>query len=215
MLEPGHTSQQLRRMSEDEIIRRAKNGCRSSTEYLLRKYHGLIETRARSYFLRGAERDDVIQEGRIGLLKAIRGFSDHWLGGFRSFAATCVTRQMISAVKCACRHKHGPLNRYVSLDADESEGEEACLRDLLPGDRELCPETIALRREMGWRVSGAIDRSLSKLERDVLRQYAQGSSYREIAVELGANLKQIDNALQRAKRKLHREVRRLTTVDGR
>ncbi len=213
MLEPSHTSQQLRRMSEDEIIRRAKNGCRSSTEYLLRKSHGLIETRARTYFLLGAEQDDVIQEGRIGLLKAIRGFSDHWFGGFRSFAATCVTRQMISAVKCACRHKHSALNRYVSMDAGDADGEETSLRDVLPGDRDTCPETIVLGRELKWRVSVAIDRSLSELERDVLRRYVQGSSYRDIALELGTNLKQIDNALQRAKRKLHREVRRIASSD--
>ena len=213
MLEPSHTSQQLRRMTEDEIIRQAKNGCRSSTEYLLRKYHGLVETRARSYFLLGAERDDVIQEGRIGLLKAIRGFSGHWFGGFRSFAATCVTRQIISAVKCACRHKHSALNLYVSMDAGEVEGEETSLRDLLPGDRALCPETVVLGRELGRRVSGAIDRSLSELERDVLRQYVQGRSYRDIALKLGTNLKQIDNALQRAKKKLHQEVRRLASPD--
>jgi len=187
MLEPGHTSQQLRRMTEDEIIQQAKNGCRSSTEYLLRKYHGLIETRARSYFLLGAERDDVVQEGRIGLLKAIRGFSDHWFGGFRSFAAMCVTRQMIA--------------------------EDTSLRDLLPADRELCPETIVLGRELGGYVSGAIDRSLSELEREVLRQYVQGSSYRDIALKLGTNLKQIDNALQRAKKKLHSEVRLLASSD--
>ena len=207
MLESTFTDQQLRRMSESEVIRRAKGGCRSATEFLLRKYQSLVEAKARSYFLMGADREDVIQEGRIGLYKAIRDFSAHSLGGFRSFAAMCVTRQIISAVKGASRRKHAALNLYVSVDASVGDDEEeGALRDALPAERGLTPEAIVVGREMRMRVTDQMDRTLSKLERDVLAQYLRGGSYRDIALKLGTNIKQVDNALQRAKRKLEKQV---------
>ncbi len=206
--------QQIRRMTEEEIIRQAKRGCRLATEHLLRKYQGLVEAKARNYFLLGAEREDVIQEGRIGLYKAIRDFSTQSVGGFRSFAAMCVTRQIISAVKCASRHKHAALNRYISMDANEADADdEGTLRDLLPSERGLCPETVVLGRELNCRVHGEMDRSLSRLEKDVLHQYVQGDSYRDIALRLGTNVKQVDNALQRAKKKLEKQVCRLARLD--
>jgi len=214
MLGPTFTDQQLRRMSEIEIIRRAKGGCRSSTEYLLRKYQGLVESKARSYFLMGAEKEDVIQEGRIGLFKAIRDFSVHSLGGFRSFASLCVTRQIISAVKCASRRKHSALNRYLSVElGDGEEDEEGALRDVLPCDRCLTPEAVVMGRELRRAVTGQVDRSLSRLEREVLRQYLKGNSYRDIALKLGTNVKQVDNALQRAKKKLEKQVHRCIPLD--
>ena len=206
-MEPKFADQQLRRMNEMEVIRRAKGGCRSATEFLLRKYQSLVETKARSYFLMGADREDVIQEGRIGLFKAIRDYSVHSLGGFRSFAAMCVTRQIISAVKCASRHKHTALNRYVSVDAYAGDEEdEGTLRDVLAADLCQTPEAIVLGQETRRQVCGHFDHALSRLEREVLSQYLRGGSYRDIALELGTNIKQIDNALQRAKKKLEKRV---------
>lgn len=214
MLEPTYADRQLRRMSDDELIRRAKGGCRSATEFLLRKYQGLVESKARNYFLMGAEREDVLQEGRIGLYKAIRDFSAQRLGGFRSFAALCVTRQIISAVKGANRHKHAALNRYISMEACQAEeDEEGALSDVLPGDRCLSPEAIVLGRELRHSVGGEIDRTLSRLEHEVLSHYLKGNSYRDIALKLGMKVKQVDNALQRAKKKLEKQVCRPVRPD--
>jgi len=198
-------------MSEDELVARAKGGCRSATEYLLRKYRGLVKAKARTYFLLGADREDLIQEGMIGLYKAIRDFSAGSVCGFRTFAALCVTRQMISAVKGASRNKHGALNAYVSMDGSGHEGEDDLpLRDLVPTAHAHSPEVVVLRREFVSRISGEIERSLSRLERDVVQQYLKGSSYRDIARVLGYNVKQVDNALQRAKRKLEQKVQAAT-----
>ena len=177
MLEATFTDQQFGRMSEREIIRRAKGGCRSATEFLLRKYQGLVECKARNYFLMGADWEDVIQEGRIGLYKAIRDFSAHNLGGFRNFAAMCVTRQIISAVKGASRHKHAVLNRYVSIDAPEGDDdEEGAVGDLPSRDKCFEPEAVVLSKELRSLVAWEMDRSLSPLERQVLKRYLQGAA---------------------------------------
>ncbi len=201
------TDHEIERMSEAELIALAKRGCGWATEHLLERYQGLVEAKARTYFLLGADREDLVQEGRIGLFKAIRDFSPHSLGGFRSFAALCVTRQIISAVKGASRHKHCALNAYVSMDAGANEGhDEVALRETMPSEQTSSPELVILRREFESRVSGEMDRSLSPLERGVLREYLRGGSYRDIARELGCNIKQVDNALQRAKKKLERHV---------
>ncbi len=197
----------LRRMAEDEVIALAKQGSGDATEYLLRKYQGLVEAKAKSYFLMGAEREDVIQEGMIGLFKAIRDFSTRRFGGFRKFAALCVTRQIISAVKCASRQKHSALNSYVSTDLSAGEGDdEGTLQDVLACDGADSPESVLIARELQQDVSDEMDRSLSQLERDVLREYLLGHSYRDIAERLGTNVKQVDNALQRAKKKLEELV---------
>lgn len=200
-------AQELQRMPEDEVIARAKQGWRPAIEYLLRQYHGLVEAKARTYFLLGADREDLIQEGRIGLFKAIRDFTPHSMGSFRSFATLCVTRQIISAVKGANRHKHCALNAYVSMDGGASDGsDEALLREMMASDQTCSPELVILQREFESRVSGEMDRSLSRLERGVLREYLKGGSYRDIARQLGCKVKQVDNALQRAKKKLERHV---------
>jgi len=195
-------------MAEHEVIALAKQGSGAATEYLLRKYQGLVEAKAKNYFLMGAEREDVIQEGMIGLFKAIRDFSVHRFGGFRKFAALCVTRQIISAVKCASRQKHAALNCYVSVDAPtgDGEGEEAALHETLACDPSLSPEEVVMGRELQRRVCREMQDTLSELEREVLRQYLRGYSYRDIARHLGTNVKQVDNALQRAKKKLEEHV---------
>jgi len=201
------THRSWRNMDEDEVIRLAKQGSGGATEYLLRKYQGLVEAKAKSYFLMGAEREDVIQEGMIGLFKAIRDFSLHKFGGFRKFAALCVTRQIISAVKCASRQKHSALNSYVSMDASPPDADEdGMLEEVLTDDREYGPDAAVIGRELQRKVALEMARSLSELERDVLQEYLHGHSYRDIADELGTNVKQVDNALQRAKKKLEEYV---------
>jgi len=155
-----------RSMDEDEIIKLAKQGNGPATEYLLRKYQGLVEAKAKSYFLMGAEREDVIQEGMIGLFKAIRDFSLYKFGGFRKFAALCVTRQIISAVKCASRQKHQALNSYVSMDASPPDADEdGLLEEVLTDESEHGPDAAVVGRELQRTVALEMERSLSDLER--------------------------------------------------
>ena len=205
----ARTDQVWRSMDEDDVIWLAKQGSGEATEFLLRKYQGLVEAKAKSYFLMGAEREDVIQEGMIGLFKAIRDFSMHRFGGFRKFAALCVTRQIISAVKCASRQKHQALNSYVSVDASLPDADEdGMLEEVLAEEGEHGPDTAVIGRELQRRVALEMERSLSELEREVLQEYLHGHSYRDIADGLGTNVKQVDNALQRAKKKLEEYVPR-------
>lgn len=204
---PERLHRPLQTMTEHEVIVLAKQGSGDATEYLLRKYQGLVEAKAKSYFLLGADREDVIQEGMIGLFKAIRDFSTHRFGGFRKFAALCVTRQIISAVKCASRQKHSALNGYVSVDGPPPEGDdEGALYEVLAADGGCAPDELVVGRELQRSVHTEMTRSLSDLEREVLRQYLRGYSYRDIAQSLGTNVKQVDNALQRAKKKLEEHV---------
>lgn len=203
----AQTDRSLGNMAEDDVIALAKEGSGDATEYILRKYQGLVEAKAKSYFLMGAEREDVIQEGMIGLFKAIRDFSMHEFGGFRKFAALCVTRQIISAVKCASRHKHHALNAYVPMEAPPPEADDdGMLEEILSDEGENRPDDIVVCRELQRRVTAEMNRSLSELEHDALREYLRGHSYRDIADELGTNVKQVDNALQRAKKKLEEYV---------
>lgn len=209
MQESGRSQRPLQMMSEHEVIVLAKQGSGDATEYLLRKYQGLVEAKAKSYFLLGADREDVIQEGMIGLFKAIRDFSIHHFGGFRKFAALCVTRQIISAVKCASRQKHAALNGYVSVDAPLPEGdEEGALYEVLAAEGESSLDDVVVGRELQHAVHTEMARSLSDLERQVLQRYLRGYSYRDIARSLGSNVKQVDNALQRAKKKLGEHMER-------
>jgi len=211
----GATIRPMHGMAEHEVIALAKQGSDDAIQYLLRKYQGLVEAKAKSYFLMGADREDVIQEGMIGLFKAIRDFSLHRFGGFRKFAALCVTRQIISAVKCASRQKHSALNAYVSMDAAPAEGDdEAVLQEVLAADPSTSPEEVAIGRELQRRVNGEMGASLSELEREVLRRYLRGYSYRDIATGLGTNVKQVDNALQRAKKKLEEHVALTSSAGG-
>lgn len=192
---------------DEELVMRAKRGMTSALEEVLRRYRGLVESKARSYYLAGADHDDVIQEGMIGLFKAVRDFSGHHGRGFRCFADLCVTRQIITAVKAASRRKHRALNTYISMDAPvASEEVDGCLADILEEAREANPEALVLGRQLYADVVLRMCSELSRLEREALRLYLQGQSYGEIGGSLGCNVKQIDNALQRAKRKLSRGV---------
>jgi len=199
-----HTAAELSELSDEELVDRARSGCVQAAEALLGKYRGLVEGKARTFFLAGAERDDVVQEGMIGLYKAIRDFLPEKCVAFRSFAETCVTRQIITATKMATRKKHHLLNASVSLDAptDETGGSdalEAPSPTMMGGGT---PEQIVLGRDTAREVNARMRSSLSKLECIALSAYLGGRSYHEIAEALRMTPKQIDNALQRAKRKM-------------
>jgi RNA polymerase sporulation-specific sigma factor len=191
-------------MPDEDLVALAREGDRPATDYILHKYRGLVEGKARAYFLPGAERADVVQEGMIGLYKAIRDYRSGHLAAFRSFAETCVTRQIITATKMASRKKHGLLNACTSIDwlCDENGGE--------PGNwlhsRISCTCPSAEEVVLGEVAAREIDRRmrvmLSRLETIAIRAYLSGRSYHEIAELENLSPKQVDNALQRAKRKL-------------
>lgn len=197
-------------LTDEEIALRAKESM-SAAEHLLGKYKGLVEGKARSYFLVGADHEDIIQEGMIGLYKAIRDFRDDKQSRFRAFAELCVTRQIITAVKTATRQKHLPLNRYMSLSRpvgmeDDSDG---TLMDILPDACVNDPEKAILDSHVQECLSSMQD-EMSRLESRVLRYYMQGMSYREMASLLACRTKSVDNALQRAKRKISGRLEKLT-----
>jgi RNA polymerase sporulation-specific sigma factor len=194
-------------MADEELIVQSQHGCGRAIEFLLGRYRGLVEGKARAYFLMGADHDDVVQEGMIGLFKAIRDFSSEHLCAFRSFAELCVTRQIITAVKTATRQKHAVLNHYLSLEsalADE-EGERT-LEEVLPLPLGEDPGEAIAGRAAGQDIRARIRQELSPLESQALLRYIEGESYQDIAGSLGRQVKQIDNALQRAKKKLMRRV---------
>ncbi len=193
-------------MADEQVVELSAEGDKAATEFILDKYKNLVRSRAKMYYLAGADKDDLIQEGMIGLFKAIRDFDAAYQGSFRGFAEMCVKRQMITAVKTAARLKHGPLNTYVSLNSPVYEDEsERALVDMLAERDAIDPEEMFLRREKVEALETEIAEKLSSLEQSVLSLYLGGMNYQEIAVELGRPPKSIDNALQRIKRKLTME----------
>lgn len=174
-------------------------------EYLLNKYKNFVRAKARSYFLIGADREDLVQEGMIGLYKAIRDFKSEKQASFRAFAELCITRQIITAIKTATRQKHKPLNSYVSLNKPVYDEEsDRTLLDVIAGAKVLNPEEIMIDKEDLARIESKIGEMLSDLEWRVLSLYLKGKSYQEIAQILGRQVKSIDNALQRVKNKIEK-----------
>ena len=193
-------------MTDEEIVIDAKEKENSiALDFLINKYRNFVRAKARSYFLIGADREDIIQEGMIGLYKAIRDFRGDKLSSFRAFAELCVTRQIITAIKTATRQKHIPLNSYVSLNKPiYDEDSDRTLLDVLSGSKISDPEELVISREEFIDIEEKMGEILSDLEWKVLMSYLDGKSYQEIAVELTRHVKSIDNALQRVKRKLER-----------
>ncbi len=191
--------------TDEEVAIEAKNGCEVALEYLINKYRNFVKAKARSYFLIGADREDIIQEGMIGLFKAIRDYKTDKLTSFRAFAELCITRQIITAIKTATRQKHIPLNSYVSLNKPiYDEESDRTLMDILSTTKITNPEEIIISREEFIFIERKMGEILSSLEWKVLMAYLEGKSYQEIAVELKRHVKSIDNALQRVKRKLEK-----------
>jgi len=192
-------------MEDEDIVGEARNGSPQALEYLIIKYKGFVKLKSRSYFLIGADKEDIVQEGMIGLYKAIRDYDRDKLASFKAFAELCITRQIITAIKTATRQKHIPLNSYVSLNKPiYDEESDRTLLDVLSGARITNPEALVIGREELGIIEDKIGEILSDLEWEVLMAYIEGKSYQEIAIELDRHVKSIDNALQRVKRKLER-----------
>ncbi|MBM7583016.1 RNA polymerase sporulation-specific sigma factor [Caldicoprobacter guelmensis] len=192
-------------MLDEEIVEDAKKGDVEALEYLICKYKNFVKAKARAYFLIGADQEDIVQEGMIGLYKAIRDYKQDKLSSFRAFAELCVTRQIITAIKTATRQKHIPLNSYISLNKPiYDEESDRTLMDVISGAKVSDPEELIISREEFMNIENKINELLSDLEQEVLLSYLQGKSYQEIAVDLDKHVKSIDNALQRVKRKLER-----------
>ncbi len=204
---------QFEGMDDEEIIEAVHQGNSEALDFLIKKYRNFVRAKARSYFLIGADKEDIVQEGMIGLYKAIRDYKEDKLTSFKAFAELCITRQIITAIKTATRQKHIPLNSYVSLDKpiydDES---DRTLLDVISGAKVMDPEELIINREEFDNMEDKMAQLLSDLERKVLALYLDGQSYQEISEELNRHVKSIDNALQRVKRKLERylEVREIT-----
>lgn len=198
-------------LPDEELVEQVRAGDQEALEYLINKYKNFVRAKARSYFLIGADHEDIVQEGMIGLYKAIRDFRGDKLASFKAFAELCITRQIITAIKTATRQKHIPLNSYVSLDKPSHDDSDRTLYDTLTGGRQN-PEEIYINQEEYSDIEDQISHILSDLERKVLMLYLDGRSYQEIAVDLNRHVKSIDNALQRVKRKLERylEIREVS-----
>lgn len=190
---------------DEEVVIEAKKGDIRAQEYLISKYQNFVKAKAKSYFLIGADKEDIYQEGMIGLYKAIRDFKPDKLSSFKAFAELCVTRQIITAIKTATRQKHIPLNTYVSLNKPiYDEESDRTLLDILSNIKVSDPEELIISKEEMDHIETEIGEVLSDLEMEVLMSYLDGKSYQEIACDLDRHAKSIDNALQRVKRKLEK-----------
>jgi RNA polymerase sporulation-specific sigma factor len=200
------SAQKAQRELEDlQLVLKARNGSGAAMDALIRRYTGFVRLKASSYFLAGGDGEDLIQEGLIGLYKAVRDFRADKETSFRSFAELCVTRQIITAIKTATRFKHAPLNTYVSFShtpAGQDGDGECTLGDALPGPGVDEPPIVVISTEELQSLVFTLGTGLSRLESDALRLYLEGSSYEDMAAELGCDTKTIDNALQRVKRKI-------------
>src|SRR6266849_4887971 len=209
----AQTAQKAQRELEDlQLVLKARNGDSVALDQLIRRYTGFVRLKASSYFLAGGDSEDLIQEGLIGLYKAVRDFRTDKETSFRSFAELCVTRQIITAIKTATRFKHQPLNQYVSFShtpAGQDTDGECTLGDALPGPGVDEPSVCVISTEELQSLVFTLGTGLSKLEADALRLYLEGSSYEDMAEKLACDTKTIDNALQRVKRKIlqHQKAR--------
>ena len=198
-------SEDYANMTDEEVVHLCQQGDSLAQEYVFNKYKNFVRSKARSYFLIGADHEDIVQEGMIGLYKAIRDYRPDKLSSFRAFAELCITRQIITAIKTATRQKHIPLNSYVSLNKPlYDEESDRTLLDVIIEGRASNPEELIIGQEDLSSIHAKIDEVLSSLEQEVLRSYLDGKSYQEIADNLGRHVKSIDNALQRVKRKLEK-----------
>jgi RNA polymerase sporulation-specific sigma factor len=207
----GTANRAQRELEDLQLVLRARNGSQEALDGLMRRYAGFVRLKASSYFLAGGDSDDLVQEGMIGLYKAVRDFRTDKETSFRSFAELCVTRQIITAIKTATRFKHAPLNTYVSFShtpAGQEDG-DCTLGDALPGPGVDDPSVCVISTEELQSLVFCLGSGLSALESEALRLYLEGNSYDEMADELGCDTKTIDNALQRVKRKIlaHQKTR--------
>lgn len=190
-------------LSDEDIVAIIREGNTDALDFLIRKYRSFVWLKGRSYFLIGGDREDVVQEGMIGLYKAIRDYKPDKLSSFKGFAELCITRQIITAIKTATRQKHIPLNSSISLDHPVySEESERTLLDMLAGAPLEDPEDLMIHKEDFKHMENEMQKVLSRLERQVLTLYLDGQTYQEISSVLNRQVKSVDNALQRIKKKL-------------
>lgn len=198
----------LHMLDDEELIHLIHQENNQALDFLINKYRHFVQRKARTYFLIGADREDIIQEGMIGLYKAIRDYDKGKLSSFRAFAELCITRQIITAIKTATRQKHTPLNSYISLDKPLFDEEsDRTLLDVIAESKSIDPEELLVNQEELGAMELKLSELLSGLEKQVLHLYLDGRSYQEISVELNRHIKSIDNALQRVKRKLELLIR--------
>ena len=203
-----------RQYSDEELIVRLRDGENGITEYLMNKYKNLVRSKAKSMYILGADNDDLIQEGMIGLFKALRDYDSGRDASFLTFADLCVSRQMYTAVQASRRQKHIPLNTYISLYGNVNtsrEGEQEELVNVLAAHAGQSPEEVVIDRENVVQLEKAIDQELSSFEKQVLDLYLIGMGYQQIAKVLGRDEKSTDNALQRIKTKLTRRLNKQHT----
>jgi RNA polymerase sporulation-specific sigma factor len=192
------------KVDDGYLIAMAKQGDPAAYDRIVKRYYGFVRLKASSYFLAGGDSDDLLQEGLVGLFKAVRDFRTDRESSFRNFAELCITRQIITAVKTATRNKHVPLNQYVSFSTSPAANGEsdATLEELIPGPTAHDPVNVAISSEELRSLIGCLSDALSELESRVLSLYLDGRSYEEIGGRLGCDTKTVDNALQRVKRKV-------------
>jgi RNA polymerase sporulation-specific sigma factor len=194
-------------LTDEELVVKSQNNDSYAQEFLINRYRNFVRVKSRSYFLIGADKEDIIQEGMIGLYKATRDFKYEKLASFRAFAELCITRQIITAIKTATRQKHIPLNSYVSLNKPiYDEESDRTLLDVISTTKITDPEDLLISREEFANIEEKMSKVLSPLEWKVLNSYLEGKSYLEIAADLDRHVKSIDNALQRVKRKLEKVI---------
>lgn len=198
----------LHMLEDEEIVHLIHQKNNQALDYLINKYRHFVQGKARTYFLIGADKEDIVQEGMIGLYKAIRDYDKSKLSSFKAFAELCITRQIITAIKTATRQKHTPLNSYISLDKPIFDEEsDRTLLDVIAGSKSIDPEELLVNQEKFIDMELKLSELLSGLEKRVLHLYLDGRSYQEISAELNRHVKSIDNALQRVKRKLEQLIK--------
>lgn len=203
----GTDDDNLDMLDDDVIIQLIHQGNSNGLDFLIHKYKNFVRAKARTYFLIGADKEDIVQEGMIGLYKAIRDFDSDKLSSFKAFAELCITRQIITAVKTSTRQKHIPLNSYVSLDKPVYDEEsDRTLLDIIAGSKAIDPQELLVNREKFSDMESKLSELLSELEKKSLHLYLDGRSYQEISAELNRHVKSIDNALQRVKRKFEQLI---------
>lgn len=202
-----HTNDKYSKLSDEEIIKIIKNGDKNALDFIINKYKDVVNIKVSKYFIVGAEKDDIIQEGLIGLYKAIKNFDSEKDNSFKTFANLCIERQLITAIKTSNRQKHMPLNSYLSLNMSAYEDEEAdTIIDVFDSNLVEDPLETITKKEYYISIENAINKSLSDFEKKVLNRFAQGESYVQIADKLNAPVKSIDNAIQRIRKKAIRNI---------
>lgn len=201
-------NENIKDLKDNELVMLAKQGNKKATSILINKYKNFVRARSKFYFIIGADKEDIIQEGLIGLYKAIRDYNPDKKTSFRAFAELCIMRQIITAIKTATRQKHTPLNSYISLNKPIfEENSERVLSDVIVSTRTINPEEIYITLELTKDIKEKMKKYLSSLEAKVLSEYLRGLSYQEVAKSIGKHIKSVDNALQRIKRKIQQTIK--------